>query len=261
MQIGICATPDEIASLPELPFDYIEGNVQKVLQPAALDSIFAPHLEAVRTSRRPMPAVNVFLPPDLKVTGPSVDAARLEHHADTAFRRARQLGVEVVVFGSGGARRVPEGFSRKQGFDQYVDALRRLGPIAQFHGITIVVEPLNTTECNIVNTVDEGAEAVRRADHPHVRLLVDFFHMLRNEESPEGIGRHADLIVHAHLAEKEERRQPGCKGDDFVPFLRQLRQATGCRRLTFECKWEPAMPEAVGPAVAYVRSQLAAAGY
>ena len=82
---------------------------------------------------------------------------------------------------------VPEGFSPTRAFAQYVEALRRMAPVAQRHGVTIVVEPLNRGECNLINTIVEGAEAAAQADHPAVKLLVDIFHMLRNGESPDDI--------------------------------------------------------------------------
>src|SRR5205085_1208498 len=102
-------------------------------------------------------------------------------------------------------------------------------PIAAKSGVTIVVEPLNRGECNLVNTIDEGADAVKRCNHPNVRLLVDIFHMLRNGESPDPIVRHADLIVHSHVAENEKRAAPGTAREDFRPFLRALKKAVRCQ--------------------------------
>jgi sugar phosphate isomerase/epimerase len=261
MQIGICATPADIAPLPDLPFDFIEAHVQNLLLPEKPDSAFAPNAAATRGCARPTPAANCFLPADLKVTGPSVDSARLARYAEAAFARAASLNLRIFVFGSAGARQMPEGWSAVRGFEQYVEALQVVAPIAQRHGIQVVVEPLNRVECNLVNTIDEGAEAVRRCNHPSVQLLVDFFHMLRNGEAPDPIGRHAALVTHAHLAENVDRREPGFHGDDFRPFLRQLRKATRCQRLTIECVWSTSMPAGVAGAVAEVRRQVADAGY
>jgi len=257
MHIGICATPADIASLNDLPFDYIEAHVQNLLLPEKSDAEFAPNAAATRASRRPTPAANCFLPADLKVTGPATDAARLARYADVAFARAASLGLQVIVFGSAGARQMPEGWSAARGFEQYVEALQIVAPLAQKHRVQVVVEPLNRVECNLVNTIDEGAEAVQRCNHPGVRLLVDFFHMLRNGEAPDSIGRHAALVTHAHLAENEGRTEPGFHGDDFRPFLRQLRRATHCQRLTIESIWSSSMPAGVAAAVAELRRQVA----
>jgi sugar phosphate isomerase/epimerase len=256
MQIGICTSPTTLAGLDDPPFDYVEGHVQQLFKPEAPEAEFEPSRALVASARRPLPACNCFLPGDLKVTGPSVDHDRLARYTESACARGASLGLKIIVFGSGGARHVPEGWSAARGFEQYVEALRIVGPIAARHGVTIVVEPLNRGECNLINTIDEGAEAVQRADTPGARLLVDFFHMLRNGESPDPIVRHAELIYHAHLAEKDERTAAGVKGDDFRPFLRALRSAPHCPRISFECKWGDVAAE--GPAaVAALRRQLA----
>jgi sugar phosphate isomerase/epimerase len=122
------------------------------------------------------------------------------------------------------------------------------------------VEPLNRGECNLVNTVIEGAEAAAQADHPSVRLLVDIFHMLRNGESPDDIIKVGAQVRHAHVAEMAERTAPGVRGDDFRPYLRALKRAGYAGMLTIECNWGNLGPE-VGPAIGALRAQLADAGY
>ena len=207
-----------------------------------------------------MPAANVLLPATLKCVGPDVDYARLDRYAGNVFRRANGIGMTLIVFGSAGARMIPEGFSATKAFEQYVDLLRRFGPLAEANGVTLVVEPLNRGECNLVNTVIEGAEAVRRANHPAVKLLVDIFHMLRNGESPDDIEKVGPLIRHAHVAENRDRAAPGTNGDDFRPFLRALYRTGYNERLALEPIWTD-LPRQLGPALAELRRQLADAGY
>lgn len=261
MQIGICADPATLASLPPTAgHDFVEGFTQEVLVPEQPETEFARRVEALRQAGQTMPASNRFLPASLKVVGPTVDAARLERYGATTFRRARAIGMTLVVFGSAGARMIPEGFSATRAFEQYVDALRLLGPLAAEHGVTLLVEPLNRGECNLVNTVREGAEAVRRANSPGVMLLVDVFHMLRNGESPEDIVPVGSLIRHAHVAENRDRAAPGVHGDDFRPYFRALHQASYRGRLALEPDWTDLRSQAA-PAVAAIRVQLADAGY
>jgi sugar phosphate isomerase/epimerase len=261
MKIGFCTDPATLTSLPARPdCDFIEGHVVNFLTPEAPDTEFAPRSAAVRACGYPMPAANVLLPAALKCTGPDVDHARLDRYARTVFRRCREIGMTIIVFGSAGARMVPEGFSLARGFDQYVDLLRRFGPLADDQGVTLVVEPLNRGECNLVNTILEGAEAVRRANTRGVQLLVDIFHMLRNGEPPEDILKVGPLIRHAHVAENKDRAAPGVNGEDFRPYLRALRQAGYNERLALEPIWTD-LPNQLGPALKELRRQLADAGY
>ncbi|MDO8542596.1 MAG: sugar phosphate isomerase/epimerase, partial [Opitutaceae bacterium] len=111
MQIGFCTDPATLASLPARPAcDFIEGHVVNFLTPEAPDAEFAPHAAALRACGYPLPAANVLLPAALKCSGPDIDYARLDRYAHTVFRRAKEIGMTIIVFGSAGARMVPEGF-------------------------------------------------------------------------------------------------------------------------------------------------------
>jgi sugar phosphate isomerase/epimerase len=261
MQLGFCTDPATLATLPTRPrCDFIEGHVVNFMTPEAPDADFAPRAAALRACGFPMPAANVLLPPALKVVGPAVDQVRLDRYARTVFRRAKEIGMSIIVFGSAGARMIPEGFSAVKAFEQYVDALKQFGPLAREQGVLLLVEPLNRGECNLVNTILEGAEAVQRANVPAVKLLVDFFHMLRNDESPDDIVKVGPLIRHAHLAEKKDRAAPGVNGEDFRPFLRALRRTGYNERLALEPFWTD-LPRQLEAALAETRRQLADSGY
>lgn len=261
MQIGFCTDPATLTSLPVRPdCDFFEGHVVNFFTPEAPDAEFAPRAAALRAAGFPMPAANVMLPATLKCSGPEIDYARLDRYAHTLFRRCRETGTRIIVFGSAGARMVPAGFPIARGFEQYVDILKQFGPLAEEQEVTLVVEPLNRGECNLVNTVLEGAEAVRRANTRGVKLLVDIFHMLRNGESPDDIVKVGPLLRHAHIAENKDRAAPGVHGEDFRPYLRALRQAGYNDRLALEPVWTD-LPRQLDPALKELRRQLADAGY
>lgn len=261
MKIGFCTDPATLASLPSRPdCDFIEGHVVNFLTPEAPDADFAPRAAALRACGYPMPAANVLLPAALKCSGPDVDYARLDRYAQTVFRRAKEVGMTLIVFGSAGARMVPPGFPLATGFEQYVDLLRQFGPLAEENGVTLVVEPLNRGECNLVNTVLEGAEAVRRANTRGVQLLVDIFHMLRNGESDDDIVKVAPLIRHVHVAENRDRAAPGTHNENLRAFYRALRRANYNGRLTIEADWTD-LPNQVAPTLAALRAQLRDSGY
>ena len=166
------------------------------------------------------------------------------------------MGIGIVVYGSGASRQVDEGFARARAEQQFVEALRTVGPPAAAAGVTVVVEPLNTAECNLINSVTEGAEAVRAAGHPHVMLLADLYHMLREDESPAAIERAGALIRHVHVAERAQRTPPGVAGDDFRPFLRALVGTGYAGAYSLECRWRDQLAQAP-PGVAELRRQLA----
>ena len=235
MTIGVCGSPKIAAAAAAAGFDYFEWSVQAFLQPRAEASTFAQALAAVRAAPLPCPVCNCFLPGDLKVTGPVVDDAALDAYAATACARAAEAGVDTIVFGSGGARQVPEGFDRARAEGQIAAFLRRLAPVARRHGVVIVIEPLRTGECNILNTVAECARLTRLVDDKAIRLLVDGYHWACNGEPETDIAAAAPLFRHMHVATKANRRPPGAEPCEALPrFLRTVREIGHGGRMSVE---------------------------
>ena len=235
MNIGVCGAPSLAAAAARAGFDYFEWSVQTFLQPLAEASAFEQARAAVKAAPLPCPVCNCFLPGELKVTGPAVDNAALDAYAATACARAATAGVDTIVFGSGAARQVPEGFDRAEAERQIVAFLKRLGPVARRHGVVIAIEPLRTAECNILNTVAECARLTRRVDDPAIRLLVDGYHWASNAEAEADIVAAAPLFRHMHVATRANRRAPGAEPCEAVPrFLRTVRQIGYAGRLSFE---------------------------
>lgn len=239
MPLGVCAGLGQAKALKQAGADYVEDGVQRLLVPQQPEATFAPLLAQAQASPLPVPACNGFLPGALRVTGPAAAHDAIVRYAETAFRRAQQAGVKVIVFGSGGARQVPDGFAQAAATGQFVALLKQLGPLAGAHDVTVAIEPLRRHECNFVNTVREGADVVKAVDHANIRLLADLYHMLQNGETPDDLQAVAPLLVHTHVAEKANRTAPGVAGDDFGPFLRVLRAAGYRGRMSIEGKWSP----------------------
>lgn len=243
MEFGICAGPDRADAARAAGFDYVEWSVGGYLRPRDDDAAFAESRAAAAGASLPIPAVNMFVPGDLKITGPAADLAALEEYVTAAFDRAAAAGVGIIVFGSGGARKIPDGFSRQEARQQVVDFGRMFAPLAHDCGVTVVAEPLNAGECNIGNSVDECAGWVRDVDHPGFRLLCDAYHMLLDDDPMESIRRHGDILVHAHLATVPGRRPPGAEECDLQPFFNALVAAGYGGRVSFEGRLEDAGAE------------------
>lgn len=254
MKLGICAQPDTWTQ-PPAGLDFIEGHVQSMLTPRAGEAEFAPHREAIAAAPVPMTAANCFLPGSLPCTGDAVDTAALDTYVTTVMTRAQQVGIETIVFGSGGSRRVPEGFDYDAAIDQIVGHLKRWGPIATAAGITIAVEPLNRDDCNIITSVAEGAAVVRRVSHPAVRLLADTYHMALDDDPPSALADAAELIGHVHVSELEGRTAPGVHGEDLRPYLAPLKAVGYAGGVSMECLWDDLVAQAPA-ALAALREQI-----
>lgn len=256
MKIGLCSSPPQAADLPAQAYDYLEAHVQNDLVPEKDQASFQAARAASRPAR-PILAANCFLPASLKCVGPDVDESRLQRYAKSAFARAQSIGIQHIVFGSGGARSIPEGFARSRAEEQMKALLCEIGPLADAHQVTLVIEPLNRKECNFVNSLAEGAELVDACGHPQIRLLADYYHMLMEEEPVSEVSRHGHLIHHTHVAELQGRSFPGKFGEDFRPFFEALRKVEYPGNVSLECAWGDRQAE-LASATAYLRSQMVA---
>lgn len=259
MKIGVCTSVSNAADIPDAGVEFIEENVQSFLAPRESDEAFGDKLKAASACALPIRAANCFLPGDLKCVGPDADMEGVLRYAETAFRRAKEAGIGIIVFGSGGARAIPNGFSTDKAKKQMVELLKQLGPMAEAHDVTIVLEPLNSGECNFINSLREGAELVKACSHPAVALLADIYHMLRDGEDSKEISSFGAILRHVHIAEKEKRTSPGAMGDDFRPYLKTLAGAGYNGAISLECKWED-MASQIAASVQYLRGQTADAG-
>jgi sugar phosphate isomerase/epimerase len=231
MLFGICTSVTNAPAVKAAGWDYIEDNVQNLLQGMVPDAEWHAPAPAVL----PILAANVLLPGTLKVVGPAVDSALLHKYTVTVLRRAKQVGITKLVFGSGVARKIPESFDTETASKQIVEFSKMIASLAAEQEIQIVLEPLNKGECNIINTVAEGTRYVKAVDKPAFACLVDSYHFWLEDEPLENLRRAMPMIKHVHLADKEGRVAPGLSGkSDYRPFFRVLKQGGYDGNMSFE---------------------------
>jgi sugar phosphate isomerase/epimerase len=254
-RIGISTSIANNKILKTTGYSFVEENARGFLVPNEPESVFEQKLALLKASTLPVEACNTFLPGDMKCVGPAAAHQEILKFGETSFRRAQTAGIKTIVFGSGGARRIPEGFPADDAKQQFISLCKKLAPLAMKYNIVISLEPLNTGECNFINSLAEGAEIVQAVNHKSLRLLADVYHMLMENESPMEIIKYGDLIYHTHIAEKTGRSAPGVHKEDFTPYFRALKQANYKGRMTIECSWINLEEQAAG-ALSAMRSQI-----
>ena len=223
MRYGLCTIdPAIIADAREAGFDYIEPTVPDFVHPNDPESAFEDSVASFRAAGLPVESVNLFLMGELRCTGPDANHDQIVEYADRVLRRLGKAGVPVLVFGSGRARSIPDGWPREKAEEQFIALLALLGPIAEAAGVKIAVEPLARVECNFINTVDEGARLARASGSAAVGVLADSFHWGRNNEPADTIAAARDGMLHAHVATIPTRLSPGMEPYDFSPFFAAL---------------------------------------
>ena len=257
--MGSCGSLSKAGMLKAAGADYLEESVQGLLVPDKDAGAFSGKVSAITAAAIPVRCCNGFLPGSLKSVGPAAAHDAILAYAETAFTRARQVGIETITFGSGASRQIPDGWSADQALAQFSELLKRMGPLAAAQGLVVAVEPLRKAECNFLNRIGEVAVAVSRAQHPAVRITADLYHMVIGGDTADDLEQAMPLLRHFHIAERATRSIPGAAGDDFRPFFRVLARHGWSGRMSIESG--PAGGESAYHAgFAYLRAQAHDAG-
>ena len=252
MRFGVCAAPEQAGLLAEAGYDYLEASVAGDLIPEEDEAAWAEKRRPLLSLPLRPEAFNSFVRSG-KIVGPEADPARLRRYVDTALGRAAEVGGEIIVFGSGGARQIPDNFPQDRADAQLQDFLGFCADASDRSGVTVVIEPLARSECNFLNLVSEGAAWARTVSRPGVRALADTYHMEQEDEPVSAIVNAGDVLAHAHTADTG-RRAPGTGHYDHAAFFRALKAAGYDGRVSIECSWGDFAAE-IGPALAHLRAR------
>ena len=113
--------------------------------------------------------------------------------------RAATIGLKMIVFGSGGARRLPADFDETRAREQVVAYLRTLGGAAEPHGITVAIEPQCATYTNYLMSIPEAVEIMGEVRRPNVKVMADLHHMLFEGEPLENLHLTGTDLVYLHI--------------------------------------------------------------
>ncbi len=254
-KLGIASSIVNDSILYHSGFSLIGESVSRMVSPRLSEAQFQNNMKTVKNLKCQIYMCNVFFPADIKLVGPELDEKRVLSYADTVFRRAKSLGVYAIVLGSGGPRNLPEGYSQEAALTEFISLSKKLAQLAGEHNVKIFLENLNSTETNFINTLKDAAEVVKSVNHPNFKLNADIYHMMKENESPQSIIDAGEVIEYCEIAEKEERTYPGFKRDNFIPYLKALKQIGYKGHIFIEGRWKDLKTEAP-IAKSYLEEQL-----
>jgi D-psicose/D-tagatose/L-ribulose 3-epimerase len=231
---------ENLALLSAHGYDFAEMTVGTLVGPS--DEDFNPWVQAIQQSGIGVPVVNSFIPKSIRLTGPDVRREAIEDYLKLAFPRVKAVGGEIIIFGSGGARNVPEDFDRADAYMQITDFLQLCNEYGSKYDITVAIEPLNRKESNVINTVGEALQLGKELNLPRVQVLADSYHMLEEKEGISVLSEAvaSGLLAHVHIADRD-RVFPGLPADqgmDFSRFFQQLHDSGYEGRISAECRFD-----------------------
>jgi len=262
MRFGVCGPIEQAPMVADAGFDFLEVNVQAVLQPTTPSKQWRPP----DTDALPLPieTANCLVPGDLPIIGPQRDTSALQDYMQRAAKRAEQLGISRLVFGSGGARQRPDGVDEQTAWQHLRAFTRMAGEVCQHHGVRLVIEHLNDKETNTVISLAEAEQLRQAVNHDNVTLLIDNYHLGMGGEGIDAVVPVVGQVDHVHVAEVAGRGYPGRNGEpdapgpafDFAAFFDALKSGGYDQRISIECRWpedESAKSDAMARSCALLR--------
>ena len=176
------------------------------------------------------------------VTDPRIRLIDPDTHADfrDQFRAAAEdavaLGCRRLVVPSGPA--VPY-LKRPAQLATVARAMEGIVPIAEEHGLTILLEPVNTRVDHpgvLFSLTEDAVSVIEAVGSPRVRLLYDLYHSVTEREDPFAVlPAVAHLVGHVQIADAPGRGEPGSGGIDWPAMLTLLEDVGYTGLVGLEC--------------------------
>lgn len=133
------------------------------------------------------------------------------------FNKAAQIPATIVCTGN-----MVDGMKNEQMMQSVMDGLKATVELAENAGITLLLEPLNTTYDHPgywLTSSDKGAEICRKLGSARMKMLYDCYHMqIMEGDLVKHIERNIDVIGHFHSAGVPGRNEL-YKGETNYPFV------------------------------------------
>ena len=153
---GACRSSiEDVTIMRDLGYDFWEWGAGPAFGPDKDEAWWRNQKEEIAKRPLPLRSSNGLLQWSHRITGPKADPGPALDYAEIALRRADEVGVKTVVFGSGGARNVPGDFMAskaedrpdlEEGARQYAEFCRALVKrVEDLKTTQLVIEPLRPT--------------------------------------------------------------------------------------------------------------------
>lgn len=241
-------------------FEYLELGVpwlQREVTNVSAETV----KELLSKRRRKVAAFCSFMPEHVKTAGPEFDMDRIEGYLSYILPICQVIGGDIIVFGSAPSRGVPHDFDKNHALEQLRQFLCEVADSIERNNFSfrIAIEPLNTDECNMVNSLGEAYALAEAVDSSHIGVLLDLFHAGKQPVPfEEELAYIKDKLFHIHLAQPEDRGWPGhlgVHGFDFDRFFSLLKSIGYEGNASVECKFDN-LPEEIEPCFDFLQDLI-----
>ena len=201
-------------------FDYVELPFSQI---SALNEKELEELKGILKTI-PCKASNLFFPPSLTLVGANMDVAGIQQYLQRMLPLASELGIQNLVFGNGGARKIPENESRETVWANLRTIVELMEKYATESKVMVSVEPLNSGETNIINSYGEAVELTKGLEY--VATMIDSYHIATDKQNFDDVYNSPSQMKHLHTAYPIGRMipQPTDNTVEYSQFIQMVKQ-------------------------------------
>ena len=156
-------------------------------------------------------------------------------YLDTLIDFCGDLGGSYMIFGSP-KQRDTRGISIEQAKKYFAEGLAAVADHAQQRGIEILVEPLGKRTTDVINTLAEASELIKRINHPAIQMIFDYNNTVDETEPFDVLLRkYYKNIHHVHIQEMGGKHLgTGNAVNDYVKAFQTLKDMRYNRWISLE---------------------------
>lgn len=141
----------------------------------------------------------------------------------------------VMIFGSPNQRNTV-GISIDEAKKYFAEGLAAVADHAKQRDVKVLIEPLDKTQTDVVNTLAEAVQIVKQVDHSAIQTMFDFHNTLDETEPFDVlIKEYYDYIYHVHVQEMDGRHLgTGNAVNNFVKAFQTLKDLNYDRWVSLE---------------------------
>ena len=227
-RIGICAQLEHAPLAARAGADHLEPSFGVVA--GMEESAFRTGAHTLRDSGLCAESMNSMLPGTIILYGDDTKTAAALDFVQRGMDRAAELGCRNVIFGSGTARRIPEGWTKQDAQLRIAALLDRFCDVARPYGIRIAIEPLRAYETNFIHHLTDAAEIAALLPHcDNLGVNADIYHMLEGNEPFSALKVIGDRLFHVHVCAPDRHfprdERPESDNEIYRSFFRALDDA------------------------------------
>ena len=233
MKIGVCSPIERQDLLENLGYDQLELSIGAISE---MNEEELSELKQRIVGRKiRVTSANCMLHGSLPQLCQDEGLEKVSEYLAMVMPKLQYLGITTAVFGSGWHRRMPDDMPYEKRHQIIRDVLVIMEREARKNGVTVVIEPLNQKETNMLLTTEEAMGYIKELDLPNLKLLVDLYHFYCEGEPLERIYEYGPYIKHVHIVEPSKRTFMRKDDDyDYGAFVKALRDVGYDGALMFE---------------------------